>query len=128
MLTIITNMEKLRMHKISNNFFRSEFRCRCECGFATVDTELLKVLEVVRKRFNQPIKINSGCRCVKYNKYIGGTVGSKHLQGIAADIVVKNVSPDDVYLFLDSYMPNSYGLGKYKSFTHIDVRPIKARW
>ena len=47
---------------------------------------------------------------------------------VEADIVVKDVSPDDVYEFLDLHQPNKYGVGKYKLFTHIDVRPNKARW
>ena len=116
------------MGDISENFSRSEFDCQCGCGFSTVDVELIKVLEVVRKKFGRSIKINSGCRCEEHNKKEGGSYGSKHKQGIAADIVVSGVSPDKVYAFLDLFMPNSYGIGKYNSFTHIDVRKTKARW
>ena len=123
---IITNIEELKM--LSKNFHRSEFSCKCGCGFSTVDAELLSVLEVVRTRFNMPVKINSACRCEEYNEKIGGAYGSKHKQGIAADIVVKGINPEDVYKFLDNYMPNTYGIGKYNSFTHIDVRKTKARW
>ncbi len=116
------------MGDLSENFSRSEFMCKCGCGFSTVDVDLLATLEVVRKKFRQPIKINSACRCEEYNALIGGAQASKHKQGIAADITVKNIKPYDVYLFLDGYMPNSYGLGTYKAFTHIDVRKTKARW
>lgn len=117
------------MGDISENFSRSEFACKCGCGFATVDVDLVATLEVVRKRFRgKPIQINSACRCEEHNEKIGGSYGSKHKQGIAADIVVKGVHPDDVYDFLDLFMPKSYGVGKYNSFTHIDVRTLKARW
>lgn len=116
------------MGDVSNNFSRSEFACQCGCGFMTVDIELLKVLETVRSHFKKPVKINSACRCEDHNKDIGGSYGSKHKQGIAADIVVSRTSPDKVYDFLDLFMPNSYGVGKYNSFTHIDVRKTKARW
>jgi len=130
--TIITNISKLRVHKmgdISENFSRSEFACKCGCGFMTVDVDLVATLEVVRGRFRgKPITINSACRCDEHNKKIKGSYGSKHKQGIAADIVVKGVNPSDVYNFLDSFMPNSYGVGKYDSFTHVDVRGSKARW
>jgi len=129
--TIITNINKLRIPKmgdISKNFSRSEFACKCGCGFATVDVELLRTLEVVRANFGKPIRINSACRCDDYNKRVGGSQGSKHKQGIAADIVVKDIKPYDVYLFLDGFMPNNYGLGTYKTFTHIDTRKLKARW
>jgi hypothetical protein len=35
---------------ISENFARSEFRCKCGCGLDTVDTELLRLLENIRAR------------------------------------------------------------------------------
>lgn len=116
------------MQKVSENFSRHEFACKCGCGFSTVDIELVRVLEAVRARFNQPVTINSACRCNEHNESIGGSYGSKHKQGIAADIRVKDIHPGDVYNFLDGHMPNSYGIGKYSSFTHIDVRSKKARW
>ena len=116
------------MGDISKNFSRAEFKCRCNCGFATVDVSLINVLEVVRTKFNAPITINSACRCEEHNAHIGGSYGSKHKQGIAADIVVKGATTEEVYKFLDMFQPNKYGVGKYNSFTHIDVRDKKARW
>lgn len=116
------------MGDISENFSRSEFACKCLCGFAVVDVDLIKVLETVRSHFKRPVKINSACRCNEHNERVGGSQGSKHKLGIAADIVVKDVKPYDVYLFLDGHMPNSYGIGFYQTFTHIDVRKTKARW
>ena len=127
----VDSLERLRTRKmgdISKNFSRSEFACKDNCGFSTVDVELLKVLETVRNHFKRPVKINSACRCESHNKSVGGSQGSKHKLGIAADIVVKGIKPYDVYLFLDSFMPNSYGICVYKTFTHIDVRKTKARW
>ena len=114
--------------KLNKYFSRSEFSCKCGCGFETVDIELLRVLTVVREHFNAPVTINSACRCVKHNKSVGGAKGSKHLLGIAADIVVKGVAPEEVYRFLNNYAGNKYGLGLYGSFNHFDVRPDKARW
>ena len=124
--------------KLSANFYRSEFACKCSCGFDTVDHQLIKDLERLREHFGQKITINSGCRCVEYNEkvqknakplYAPYTSKSQHLYGRAADIVVQNVSPDKVYEFLDSYAPNRLGLGKYKTFTHIDSRSGAAkRW
>jgi uncharacterized protein YcbK (DUF882 family) len=114
--------------KVSEHFDREEFECGCGCGFATVDVELLAVLEDLRSVYATPIKINSGCRCEKHNKAVGGEEGSKHMQGIAADIVVSGVSPAKVYQYLVGKYPGKYGLGLYKSWNHIDVRPTQARW
>ena len=109
-------------------FTRDEFQCRCGCGFATVDAELLQVLEDVREYFNSPVIINSSCRCEKHNKAEGGASKSKHLLGIAADIKVSGVVPGDVYGYLNSKYKNKYGIGNYSTFTHIDIRATKARF
>ncbi len=116
------------MGDISDSFSRSEFECWCGCGFSAVDVDLLAALEIVRNKFKRPVKINSACRCDEHNRNIGGADKSKHSLGIAADIVVKDVSPDEVYKYLDKMWPHTYGIGKYNSFTHIDVRKNKARW
>lgn len=128
---IITNLDKLRVKKmgdISDNFNRSEFACKCGCGFDFVDAELVQVLEVVRFKYKAPIHVTSGCRCESHNKKVGGSDGSKHELGIAADIVVEGVPPFEVYRFLTSIFKSGYGIGKYDEFTHIDVRKGKARW
>jgi len=114
--------------KISQNFHREEFACKCGCGFATADFDLIHLLELIRNKFKQPVTINSGCRCELHNTAVGGSYGSKHKQGIAADIVVNNVSPADVYKFVDGHAPTKYGIGLYEGFTHVDVRIKKARW
>ncbi|PHR55928.1 MAG: serine/threonine protein kinase [Robiginitomaculum sp.] len=116
------------MGDLSENFSRREFSCFCECGFQTVDIELISVLEDLRAEFKMPITINSACRCENHNRLIGGSYGSKHKQGIAADIVIKGVSAVKVYKYLNKLYTNKYGIGKYDTFTHIDVRAKKARW
>ena len=72
--------------KLSKHFSREEFECGCGCGFAAVDVELLDILEKVRSKFNAPVTITSACRCAEHNSAIGGSYGSKHKKGIAADI------------------------------------------
>lgn len=113
---------------ISENFSRSEFACKCGCGFDTVDVELITVLERLRKYAGAPIVINSGCRCAKHNKAEGGADGSLHLQGKAADIVVKGMKPSGVARVMNEWYPNTYGIGEYSNRVHIDVRVVPARW
>lgn len=114
--------------KLSAHFYASEFSCRCGCGFQLVDPELITVLENVRLHSRNPVSINSGCRCPAYNKKVGGKDNSLHLSGKAADIVIKNLSPREVYSLLNQLYPGVYGMGSYKTFTHIDVRAGFARW
>ena len=111
---------------MSQYFKRKEFTCRCGCGFDTVDFELVEILEKVREHFDKPVTINSGCRCDTYNTVVGGKPGSQHRNGRAADIVVKDIDPSLVYELVDNLGVG--GLGKYKSFTHIDTRSGHARW
>ena len=113
----------------SKYFKRSEFKCKCgKCDFDAVDTDLLNALEDVREHFDSPLTINSACRCADHNESIGGAVHSQHVYGKAADIVVRNVPPDDVHAYLDKKYGQTNGLGAYDDFTHFDVRTDKARW
>ena len=116
------------MGDVSKNFSRGEFACKCGCGFAAVDVELLQILEDVRERFDSSVKINSGCRCAEHNKRVGGDRDSEHMRGIAADIVVDGVPAGTVHAYLTKKFPGKYGIGKYQNWTHIDVRLRAARW
>jgi uncharacterized protein YcbK (DUF882 family) len=116
------------MAQISKHFDRREFACHCGCGFDTVDTELLVILEDLRDRFNRPIYINSGCRCKKRNARVLGSKRSMHLWGKAADIEVDGVEPREVANYLERRYIYRYGIGRYPTFTHVDSRDTKARW
>lgn len=80
-------------------FKMEEFRCRC-CG-STGSQQVVEniralvenVLDPARERYGKPIKVNSGYRCEKHNREVGGASQSQHLcQGgsAAADICALN--------------------------------------
>ena len=48
------------------------------------------VLEPLRRLYGQPIRINSGYRCPKLNKLVGGVPNSWHQVGNAADIHISS--------------------------------------
>lgn len=110
------------------HFKRSEFICSCGCGFSTVDFELADVLDDVREHFAVPVTVTSGCRCQAYNRRIGGAPDSEHTRGTAADIKVSGIAAATVYDYLTGKYPGKYGIGKYATWTHIDVRLRAARW
>jgi uncharacterized protein YcbK (DUF882 family) len=117
------------MSRLSENFKRSEFACKCRCGFDTVDIELIKILEKIRKHFGKPIHINSGCRCRSHNKKEGGSENSLHLYGRAADFFIYGVEPEKIAEYVDDNWPKRFGLGLYASWVHIDSRTeAPARW
>lgn len=113
---------------LSPHFSREEFACKCNCGFDTVDSQLLTMLEVIRQYFDSPVTITSGCRCLEHNTNIGGSVHSQHLLGRAADIQVRDIDPATVQDFVDRTWPDEFGMGRADTFTHIDSRDHLARW
>lgn len=120
--------DQTRWPLISEHFDRSEFTCRCQCGYNTVDHELIVVLENLRNLFNRPITIQSGCRCPVHNLRIKGSKKSQHMLGKACDFTVHQAPPAVIADHLERKYPDKYGIGRYLNFTHIDVRKEKARW
>ena len=100
-----------------------------ESGNATLSAPSLELLENAYK-----LVVNSWYRDRAYNAAIGGVASSMHLTLGAADVVKIGRTPSEVADLLESH-PHSklFGLGRYKTFTHIDVRgmigrPSPARW
>jgi uncharacterized protein YcbK (DUF882 family) len=114
--------------QISPNFKRHEFACQCKCGYATADVALVQILEHVRRWAGAPVTVTSAARCRKHNKSVGGGEVSQHLLGTAADIVVRGKTPDEVAHFIDTNFGEFVGLGRYDTFTHVDVRGTREQW
>lgn len=115
--------------KVSEHFKLREFKCNDNSRVVVLNDELVSILEKARQHFGKAIKINSGYRTVAYNSTLkNSSPDSQHTHGNAADIVVVGVKPIDVYNYFNSYYPDTYGVGIYNAFVHIDVRPNKARW
>jgi len=105
------------------HFKLQEFRCR-HCGKLKLNIDLLLKLEELRKQTGALI-INSGYRCPTHNKNVGGITNSEHLKGNAADLNATNMHPRDVYNIADKMFN---GVGKYNTFTHVDVGINSYRW
>lgn len=112
--------------QLTKNFKRSEFACKCGCGFDDIDPKLVALIQTIRDEVG-PIKISSGCRCVEHNKKIGGVPNSFHTKGKAADLVSSKGSE-----YLYNTIQKLYNEGKlkglkyciryiYKNFCHVDI-------
>lgn len=53
---------------------------------ANIEALVENVLDPARWKLGKPIVVNSGFRCPLHNRTVGGTVGSQHMRGEAADI------------------------------------------
>ncbi len=112
--------------KFAPNFAVGEFACKDGSDTILIDTQLAYYLQKIRDHFGRPVRINSGYRTKAYNDLVGGARESQHVIGTAADIAVDGVAPKEVAAYADQIGIN--GIGTYKTFTHVDVRPNKARW
>ena len=114
--------------KLSTNFRVREFACLDGSDPIFIDTELVKILQKIRTHFGRAVTITSAYRTPTRNKSVGGTAYSQHLYGRACDIKVGGISPARVAEYAETLLPNKGGIGIYDTFTHIDVRSVKARW
>jgi uncharacterized protein YcbK (DUF882 family) len=122
--------------KLTKNFSKSEFESKDGAEMpkevlANIE-KLAKFLQVIRDNTGRSITINSGYRSELYNEKIGGERKSQHLLGTAADIVVKDYTPKQVYDLIELLIEKGDlpegGLKAYDTFTHYDIRGKKARW
>jgi len=122
-----------KKEKISQHFTYQEISCKCLCGFGykkgDLDNSVVVILELIRNHFKKPVLITSGLRCEKHNKNVGGVKNSTHTKGLAVDIKIDDITPQQISSFLDFLFPNCLGIGTYKTFTHINKRADKSyRW
>lgn len=123
---------------MTKNFKINEFECNCgDCKIsADVKNNLIKLadqLQILRDKVQKPIKINSAYRCENYNdNVVKGAKHSQHKLGKAADIVINGMTPNEVHELVCEMVElgqiNFGGIGKYNTFTHLDIRDYKARW
>lgn len=50
----------------------------------------LQILQPIRDKYGEPIRVTSGYRCPGLNNAVGGVSTSQHLHGEAADIISSN--------------------------------------
>ena len=122
--------------QLTKNFNISEFQCKCGCempDFVKKNVEeLAKDLQVIRDKVGVGFTPNSAYRCSEHNARIGGVKTSQHLKGKAADINIKGIEPSEVADLIEDLMKTEVitkgGVGRYNSFTHVDIRGTNARW
>ncbi len=130
--------------QISEHFKVGEFQCNDGSPMMRLSPGLIDVLEILMRVLKdegaETMYITSGYRTWPHNaKQSGAADHSYHMDGIAADVQVKNnegeyVDIGTVYDIACKLIKNNGGVGKYytlpreKRFVHIDIRGYKARW
>ena len=89
-----------------------------------MDAGFVQKLDLLREKFDKPIKINSGYRSENHNANVGGTPNSSHIKGLAVDISCNNSK--DRFAIIDICLDLGITrIGVASSFIHIDVDPDK---
>ncbi len=111
-------------------FKDSEFYCKCGCGRNNIEPDLVMLLDEARELANTTFKITSGCRCAKHNRRVGGSAGSSHLKGLAADIAASS-SKKRFAILQALHMAGFSRIGIHKRFIHVDIdhkKPAMVVW
>lgn len=123
------------MGDISKHLNKFEIACKCGCGLASMDSEILKIFDKIRDIHGKPLIINSGCRCKKHNAAVGGKETSAHLpdeNGKCHALDIQCANSHDRFDII--HLAVSFGIsriGIHKSFIHIDTRrelPQEVLW
>lgn len=115
--------------KLSMNFTVKEFACKDGSDKILIDTALVDVLQKIRDHFGKPVIINSAYRSPEHNKKVGGSAGSYHVKGMAADIQIAGVSAVELAYYAQT-ITNGVGVYYYgnTNFIHVDTRPSRTFW
>lgn len=124
--------------RLSKNLERHEMACECGCGFDTVDTVLVEILQhtvdFFEKTYNDKgvLVITGGNRCHWHNdslreKGIHTSPRSQHLYGRAADFKIfvgnkEQVQPREVMAYLNDQWGDVVSIGLYSNRLHLDTR------
>ena len=66
--------------------------------------QLINFLNPLREAWGSAIKVSSGYRCDKLNRFVGGSKTSSHLIGYGVDLIPANGKMDDFKKFTIDYM------------------------
>ncbi len=111
------------------HFRPEELACKCRSrgcrGEYWHDPAFLDALEALRTRADKPLRINSGHRCGVRNLLVRGAARSRHRR-IAVDI---SLLRQDRHALLAAAIDCGFtGIGRGRTFLHLDRRPIAATW
>jgi hypothetical protein len=88
-----------------------------------------RVADEARHRLGKPLRINSAYRSPAYNRALPGSASNSiHMKGGALDL---SGSPATLHRILTEMRREGLfrgGIGRYKTFTHVDVRGKNADW
>lgn len=119
----MNTFKKPRFWKKLKNFKHEEFASPEQpMSGLNMDQEFMLMLQDMRDKAGIPMFVTSGYRTESYNKAIGGSPKSYHIQGMAADISYSN--GQELGKLLKAAIEAGFtGIGIYNKHIHVDNRP-----
>ena len=128
-------MTHFKREELARCFRENGSRCR-ECPLrqpadklpdgveGNLEALVVNVLEPARLRLGKPIVVNSGYRCPKHNKTVGGVSSSQHLRGEAADIALEPRNYESTEKLAEAIMNGGKWdqLILYPTFVHVSYK------
>lgn len=107
------------------NFSPAEIACR-GTGQLKLHPEAMDKLQSLRDRLGKPLIIRSAYRSPEHNRAVGGATRSKHMEGTAFDVALRNHDP--VAFEAAAREVGFLGFGYYprSGFMHIDLGPARS--
>ena len=120
---IYSHYSKFTGEWLWGNFAIEKLSCPC-CGEYYHDSDSLDLLQSARNTTSKAMYINSGHRCKKHNKEVGGRQKSQHLR-MAFDISLRGFEKEELITILFKAGFTTFGM--YNSFIHTDKRSYR-KW
>lgn len=110
------------------HFAARDFACKCNgyCDHvAAISPETVAKLAKIRDLIGKPLTIISGTRCEKYNRMVGGTLGSAHIprNGVSRAVDIRCPDSEFRFAFLTAALSIFNRIGIGKDFIHVDDDP-----
>ena len=104
------------------NFSPGEIACHGD-GSIVVVREAMNALQDMRDMLGKPMIITSAYRSPVYNASCGGAPMSKHLEGVAFDILLHRIERGQLLACARDFFT---GFGFYQTFLHVDLGPSRS--
>lgn len=110
-------------------FKMKEFECRDGCVMPASARENIEalvdnVLDPLREAYGKPIGVNSGYRCAKHNREVGGVPASQHMLGEAADISAGSMQANERLVRIIKEQGAFDQMIVYGTFVHVSYKRI----
>lgn len=115
---------------VTKHFQFKEVMCPCCQGLLWSDLffRTMEAAERLRKLVDFPITINSGFRCEKNNRRVGGAVRSMH-RLVALDMTPSRFTEHKLFMMHQLALKLGFtGIGRYYTFIHLDMRKRPYKW